>query len=96
MTEGGGASYEPGSEADLNHSVQDAINQWLSRRGGGFVTSFYLQADYISDEGNESWTCASAPDQRLSQTMGLWKFGEKLMAHEFDKYMAGEYSDGDE
>jgi hypothetical protein len=51
--------------------MDEAVLALLSEQLGGFVTSFYLIATFVDDEGGNQVTWEVAPDQTLTQTLGL-------------------------
>jgi hypothetical protein len=73
--------------ASLEDKVFGVIAEHLAQEeGGGFVTGFYLIADYNDAEGRESWLYATAPDQNLSTTLGMLRVANGAAEYELKRY----------
>ena len=59
----------------LSQRTQHAIQAHLQTIGGGFPTEFLLVANYIDADGDSSFFLACAPDQNVSTSLGLLRWG---------------------
>lgn len=71
----------------IQSKVQAAIDQHLAENGGGFVTGWHFIADFIDEDGDQSWLFATADKQRAMTTMGLLAWANGITAFEQQCYL---------
>lgn len=73
----------------LQDRINSALADHLAEHGGGMVSAFHLAVEYVDAEGEEGWAFATAPDQRLSRTIGLVEWSRGHLRHEQRRYLEG-------
>ena len=70
----------------LASRVQDALQAHLDANGGGFPTEFLLVSNYIDSEGESSYFLTCSPDQVVSTTLGLLRWGTLAAENDAHRY----------
>lgn len=71
----------------LAEKISNLISEELAGTGGGFVTGFYLIAEYVDHESRDGWLYATPDNQTLSRTTGLVEWARGVARYEQQRHL---------
>lgn len=71
----------------LAEKISNLVSEDLAEVGGGFVTGFYLIAEYVDGDGHDGWLYAAPDNQTLSRTTGLIEWARGVARYEQQRHL---------
>lgn len=85
----------PRAGVDLEHKIEQVIQEHLAEHGGGFLGSWFMVANFTDDEGAPAWLYKTAPGQQQVDTAGLIAWAEGIARYEQHRYLEELEAGGD-